>query len=538
MRQKSVARPGLRAGIIMCVLAFILLFSLSAIHYRGISTTAQPTAVGTQNNIQATAQPTGVDTESRVPPPLPPAFPGAEGWGAQSIGGRGGRVIEVTNLRDAGSGSLRACVEASNPRICVFRVNGIIRLRSSIEIRNPYLTIAGQTAPGSGIYIRSASTNEEGINGLIKFPEYDSSYTGEFPHDVIIRYLRIRHGRSPTQKFNGTRPRNLDILSGYNIIVDHVSSGWVQDNLMTIMAPDKDGLPPIQYITIQRTILAESLEGHSTGLNIQGEGDGDRWKDVRNITVHHNLFADNGERNPRVTSAGAKVFNNVAYNWNNHVGSTIRGSVIDWINNYWKFGPNSKSTEILLHEDRPGNNMPLYPSTPSIYIAGNIVDPEYPDSDIDNWPLYSLRFNDFAALPGDYRRYTPLPSAPITETVQSAVEAYHSVLDDVGANKRLDCMGNWVFNLDLTDARVIDQVRNDTGFEKTLRDEDQVGGFPETSPAPACPDSDHDGMPDEWEQANGFNPTATEDNSQDADADGYTNIEEFLNGGNPRDTHR
>jgi pectate lyase len=387
MRQKIVARFGLRAGIILCILIFILLFGLSAVYYRRISTTAQPTAVGTESSPLSTAQPTVVDTAGQALPKVLPAFPGAEGWGAQSVGGRSGRVIEVTNLRDAGSGSLRACVEASGSRICVFRVNGIIKLKSSIEIRNPYLTIAGQTAPGSGIYIRSDPKNDEGINGLIKFPEYDSNYTGEFPHDVIIRYLRIRHGRSPTQKFDGIRPRNLDILSGYNIIVDHVSSGWVQDNLMTIMAPDKDGLPPIQYITIQRTILAESLEGHSTGLNIQGEGDGDRWKDVRDVTVHHNLFADNGERNPRVTSAGAKIFNNVAYNWNNHVGSTIRGSVIDWINNYWKFGPNSKDPQILLHEDRPGNNMPLYPSTPSIYIAGNIVDPEYPDSDIDNWPL-------------------------------------------------------------------------------------------------------------------------------------------------------
>ncbi len=465
-----------------------------------------------------------------------PAFPGAEGWGAGSVGGRGGRVIEVTNLDDSGPGSLRACIEASGSRICVFRVNGIIELKSSIEIRHPYLTIAGQTAPGSGIYIRSASTNTEGINVLIKFPEFGDGYKGEYPHDVIIRYLRIRHGRSPTQKFHGVRPKNLEIWSGYNIIIDHVSLGWVNDNLMTIITPAKDGVPPLQYITVQRTIFAESLEGHSTGLNIQGQGEGDQkyWKNVKNISIHHNMFANNGSRNPRVTSAGTKIINNVIYNWRYHAAETTRGSVVDWINNYWKPGPGSNTTQVLLHEDRPGDRLPGYTTHPSLYISGNADPSTFPDLNTDNWRFYILPYDNDAPLPARYRRYTALPSARFAETTQSAVEAYASVLNDVGANRRLDCAGKWVSNLDTIDTRVIAEARDNTGSSKTLHDEDKVGGFPEISPAPACPDADHDGMPDEWENAYGFNPAVAEDNSQDADGDGYTNVEEFLNGTNPK----
>lgn len=465
-----------------------------------------------------------------------PAFPGAEGWGAQSVGGRGGRVIEVTNLDDSGAGSLRACAEASGPRTCVFRVNGAIELKSSIEIRHPYLTIAGQTAPGGGIYIRSAPGNAEGINGLIKFPEPGGDI-GESPHDVIIRYLRIRHGRSPTQKFEGVRPKNLEIWSGYNIIIDHVSLGWVNDNLMTIITPSKDDVPPLQYITVQRSIFAESLQGHSTGLNIQGQGEGDQkyWKNVKNISIHHNVFANNGSRNPRVTSAGTKVINNVIYNWRYHAAETTRGSVVDWIGNYWKPGPASNVTQVLLHENRPGEGLPPYTSDPSIYLSGNVDPITFPDPNTDNWRLYSLPYEHDAPVPAGYRRYAPLPSARFAETIQSAADAYASVLEDVGANRRLDCAGRWVFYRDAIDRRVIGEVRNNTGSPKTLYDEQSVGGFPEAAPAAACPDADRDGMPDQWELIYGFNPDDAGDGSQDADGDGYTNLEEFLNATNPRE---
>lgn len=483
------------------------------------------------------AAPTATRPERGAPGYTQPAFPGAEGWGAQSVGGRGGRVIEVSNLHDSGKGSLRACAEASGPRTCVFRVNGIIALKRSIEIRHPYLTIAGQTAPGGGIYLRSAPGNESGIAGLLKFPEYPAGYAGEFPHDVIIRYLRIRHGRSPTQKFNGTRPKNLEVISGYNIIIDHVSLGWVNDNLMTIIAPDVDGLPPIHNISVQRTLFAESLDGHSTGINVQGEGDGDRWRNVQSIALHHNLFAGNAQRNPRVTSAGARVINNVAYNWDGHIGSTTRGSVIDWINNYWKPGPNSKNSQFLLHEDRAGEGMPLYATPPSIYIAGNLVDQAFVDPAADNWGLYALRFTESEPLPASFRRGEPLPAGPIPETIESAEAAYRSVLADVGADQRLDCAGNWLPSRDAIDARVIAEVAANTGARRALVHEDDVGGFPQAEPAPPCADADADGMPDEWERAYGFAPERAERPADDADGDGYTNLEEYLNGTNPRDAH-
>ncbi|MHC4933496.1 MAG: hypothetical protein ACYTGV_15030 [Planctomycetota bacterium] len=147
-------------------------------------------------------------------PPSLPAFPGAEGFGAHSIGGRGGQVIEVTNLNDAGPGSLRAALEASGPRIVVFRVAGTIELDSSIEVQNPYLTVAGQTAPGDGITLKNSPLNA-------KTPLKIETY------EVVIRYLRSRPGSNPAD--SGT----LDALTisneeadVYNVIVDHSSFSW------------------------------------------------------------------------------------------------------------------------------------------------------------------------------------------------------------------------------------------------------------------------------------------------------------------------
>lgn len=458
------------------------------------------------------------------------AFPGAEGYGAKSVGGRGGRVIEVTNLNDSGPGSMRACVEASGPRMCVFRVAGYIDLEREIIISHPYLTVAGQTAPGGGIYLRMKPGKTEGIGGLIEFKRFPRDYKGEVPHDVIIRYIKFRHGRSPTRKGAGARPKNLEIWSGHNIMIDHITSGWVQDNLITLIAPG-NGSPPVHDITVQRSLFAEALEGHATGMNIQGQGD-ENFQRIWNIAVHHNLFASNTHRNPRTTSNGSKIVNNVAYNWSNRVGSMTRGSVTDWINNYWKAGPMSNRTNRLFHEDRPNAAADPYRWTPSIYIAGNIA-PNHIDPNADNWPLIRLPYDNFKLLPSSFRRHTPLPQAAIPITIQSANDAFRSVLNDVGANARLDCAGNWVANSDSIDSRVINEVRANTGPKSVIAHQDDVGGYPATNPGIPCADSDHDGMPDAWETANGFNPGDSSDGTADADGDGYTNVEEFLNGTTP-----
>ncbi len=475
------------------------------------------------------------------PAPGPPAFPGAEGYGAASVGGRGGRVLEVTNLDDRGPGSLRAAIEARGPRSVVFRVAGYIDLESPLEIEHPFLTIAGQTAPGDGIVLRAKPGHPVGLRGVLGTRRFPAGHQGEVPHDLIIRHLRIRPGRSPTdKKSGGPRPHNLLLFSGHDIVVDHVSSGWTNENLMTLVAPD-NGSPPVHDVSIQRSIFAESFAGHPTGMNVQGQGDA-AWQRIYRVSIHHNLFAHNSHRNPRTTSGGTEVINNVAYNWKLRIGSSTRGSVVDWIGNYWKPGPMSRGELLLGHEARPGPGRPLHPWDPSIHIAGNVVEGQLADPEADNWPLYALHYDGGAPLPRRYRRAVPLTTPPHPVTLQSPAEAYRSVLADVGANARLDARGSWVAVSDAVDSRVLREVAAGRGPSDVLRDESELGGFPALDPGTPYPDSDRDGMADAWEELHfaGLERGDPDDSSGDRDGDGYTDLEEFLNGTDPcvRDSSR
>ena len=147
--------------------------------------------------------------------------------------------------------------------------------------------------------------------------------------------------------------------------------------------------------------------------------------------------------------------------------------------------------------------------------------------------MYTLNYL-FTAVPEQYRRYTPLPRAPIPITQQPAHAAYASIIGDVGANARLDCLGSWVPNADAVDRRILTDVRSKTGPRRLVNHPDEVGGYPDIEPGVPCDDNDRDGMPDEWEILHGFNPDEPSDGPADADADGYSNVEEYLNGTDPR----
>lgn len=460
----------------------------------------------------------GVQT---ITTPLVPAFPGAEGYGAQAIGGRGGRVIEVTNLNNDGPGSLREAAEAEGPRTVVFRVAGIIELNDAIRIRDPYLTIAGQTAPGGGITIKSSGSHIFNLKNT---------------HDVVIRYLRLRNGSGGYGDYD-----NLNIDDSHDVIADHLSMSWSSDENVGIWRASLDQ-PPIYNVTIQRSMMAEGLADHSNGMHISGYKDYsdpdnpiEAWRGIQDLTIHHNLFIHNTDRNPRVATIGTQVINNVVYNWGSRLGSTLTGSVIDYINNYYKGGPMSNLERILLHEDcnpvQPDWPCPF--PDPSIYISGNLVMPTHPDPSADNWVL--LKYNwRYTPLPDHFRRLTPLPQAPIPVTLQPASTAYASVLADVGANARLDCSGNWVSNVDPVDVRLLTDLQNNTGPDGPISDPEAVGGYPVIDPGTPCPDSDHDGMPDVWEDRYGFNSNDPGDGPVDADQDMYTNVEEYLNGTDPQ----
>lgn len=329
-----------------------------------------------------------------------PAFPGAEGWGAESVGGRGGQIIEVTNLNDRGLGSLRECAGQSTPRICVFRVAGVINLARSIYIDDPFITIAGQTAPGGGITL---------VGGGLMIST----------NNVIVRHLRYRGG---SNSFITIRPWN----DAHDIIVDHCSASGGEDDIIDIYYNDAEfSDPDIRNITIQNCLIAEADPGHPTGFIAGGDSDLSTnpptvgSSRVHQISVNRNYFAHNGWRNPLIKSTYTEVINNVVYNWSDRIGGAASSAEVDFINNYWKSGPMT-SKRPLIYEwfDDSGREFP----SSSIYIGGNIIPSlgviDVTDPTTDNWPMFRTnegRFGDQfegKGVPVVNRRFTPLRPAP------------------------------------------------------------------------------------------------------------------------------
>lgn len=447
-----------------------------------------------------------------LPPRLPqgvPAFPGAWGGGMFTTGGRGGKVYAVTNLADSGPGTLREAIEAKGPRIVVFRVAGTIYLKSGLDITNPDITIAGQSAPGDGICIGHDSLNLNTRN-------------------VILRHLRVRRGLPGNQ--------GSDNIGGYpegQIIVDHCSVSWGRDENISLYRNMKllpDGTrekQPVKNVTIQWVISSEALgPGHEFGGTWGGE----------DSTFHHNLFACNTGRNPSIGMSGEFDYrNNVIFNWGHRsMDGGDETSLVNVINNYYKAGPATTPgmlTTIARMEERnqysPGKALEgstWYPATPprpgKWYVAGNIVEGSA-DVTADNW-------KGMRGSPELARVNTPFEAWPIFQ--QAASEAFAAVLAKGGATlpKR-----------DAVDRRVTETVRTGQTINKTgiIITPKEVGDYPVLtfSPDNVPADTDGDGMPDAWEKAHGLNPNDPRDGAADTDKDGYTNVEEFLNGTNPNE---
>jgi pectate lyase len=441
-----------------------------------------------------------------------PAFPGAEGFGTDTPGGRGGKVFEVTNLNDSGSGSLRACVQASGSRICVFRVGGLIDLQSSLAINSPYITIAGQTAPGGGITLKSSA------GGIA---------VNVATHDVVIRYISLRPGPGgQNQALAIWKNGGTDV---YNIVVDHCSMSWATDEVAT------SWYGPFDY-TIQWSIISEGLDCsthpkgcHSKGMMIGGYAGSESKNTIgaRNATTHHNLIAHSAERGPLIQMCGtAQIVNNVVYNprwtFSHQQDNCIipnTPSTINWIGNYHKKGPDSTSnTDLKVIPSDEG----VYSGGARVYVKGNIGPSRPSDSQPDSYWVDSGSRSFIID--------TPAPAPAITMT--DALTAYNNVLADAGNSQGLNCDGTWYNRRDGIDTRVANDVKNGTGH--IIDDPSEVGGWITPAAGTACADSDHDGMPNAWEIANGLNPNDPSDANQDFDGDGYTNLEEYLNGTDPR----
>lgn len=421
------------------------------------------------------------------------AFPEAEGYGRFAIGGRGGKVYEVTSLEDSGPGTLREAVEASGPRTAVFRVGGLIALKSKLIVRNPYLTVAGHTAPGDGICVKNYT--------------FGCSDT----HDVIIRHVRIRVGDETGTTNDGCGARGSD-----HMMFDHCSISWSIDEGFS----SREG----KNITLQRCIIAEALniadhkkyqpgKGHSFAGSISG-GIG---------SFHHNLLAHCTGRNWSLAGGldrtGQRLAgqldlrNNVVFNWQNR---TTDGGVreLNFVNNFYLPGPATKTFTLLKPDPGdPERGM-------RAFMAGNVIDGK-PELDADNWKAYVGPADGQAKV----KQAKPLFESFVK--THTAKDAYASVIADVGAT---------LPKPDAVDKRVIADVMKRghtfTGSKGKLPgiidSPKDAGGWPEYKSGIPPADTDHDGIPDEWETAHGLDPK----NPADGRAfrrDGYTNLEHYLN---------
>jgi len=443
-----------------------------------------------------------------------PAFPGAMGGGAQSVGGRGGVVYEVTNLNDSGPGSFREGILMNVPRTIVFRVGGTINVTNYLEIKNSNLTIAGQTAPGGGIQIIS--------------PNCKSNILSISASNVIIRYMRLRHG------YNSIAIQSGDPISiglGSNCIFDHCTLMWTTDQNTNAWG-STNFRPYPNNITWSWNIIAEPMSSHPTNF-ITGSNYPEVADLMTNLDAHHNLFANSSHRNPLIKNKTFRFVNNIVYNWKYRASHTAGGVNADFIGNLYKPGPLAKDKHEICVFPVPTGEGNAPNGTPTIYVLGNKGTYNTNPSN-DNWPIvWEIKNGEnginVGQLATSFRRTTPLPDLPIPIIAESVDSLESLIFPTVGASQRLDCLGNWVSNRDAVDKRIINEYNTTQGIIPSS--ESDVGGFPIISDGTPCADSDHDGMPDEWEIAKGLNPNNSADRNFTSVSAGYlTNLEAYLSG--------
>ena len=443
------------------------------------------------------------------------AFPGADGYGKYTTGGRGGKVIIVDNLNDSGKGSFREAVETKGARIVVFNISGTIHLEKPIILKNPDITIAGQSAPGDGICITDQAFRISTDN-------------------VIIRYMRFRLGdldQTEADAITGTK--------GKNIIIDHCSMSWSVDETASFYDNEN--------FTMQWCIVSESLyqSAHAKG----NHGYGGIWGGMK-ASFHHNLLAHHTSRNPRFCGARyhesswetelVDFRNNVIYNWGFNSSYAGEHAKINMVANYYKPGPATKKgvksriLEAWKSVDKNGVH-----DYGRFYIADNFMfgndlvtkdnwkgvnvkyvnekenpDNKLSDSDIDSIML-AIRIND------------PFPSGMITET-QTPQHALVAVLANAGSSLKRDAIDKRIIMETATGtASYGGTYGNETGIIDTQK---TVDGWPLLKYLSPLTDNDNDGMPDDWETANGLDPNYPDDATINTLDKNYNNIEVYLNG--------
>ena len=465
-----------------------------------------------------------------------PAFPGAEGGGMYTFGGRGGNVYTVTSLADDGPGSLREACEKGGARIIVFNVAGIIKLKTPLIIRAPYITIAGQTAPGDGVCVAGETVWID-------------------THDVVIRHMRFRRGDT----FVGRRDDAIGGNPVGNIMLDHISATWGLDENMSIYrhmyspgATYKDEKKPTVNITIQNSLFGEALDtyNHAFGSTLGGE----------NCAFIRNMWANNAGRNPSIGWNGIFNFvNNVMFNW---VHRSVDGgdytAKYNIINNFYKPGPLTPKDEAISYrilKPEAGRSKLDTMVYGRAYVRGNVVENNSKITK-DNWAggvQIEGKNGELLDFKGakpyfDYMNASKPFPMPWFRNIMTANDAYDFVIANAGATLPMR---------DAVDTRIARTVKTgvpeyvkgldpdsfyhfkhrrlpkDSYKQGIITDIAQVGGYPEYKGTP-YKDSDKDGIPDAWEKMNGLNPNDASDAKRDQNNDGYTNIEDYINGINSK----
>jgi hypothetical protein len=432
------------------------------------------------------------------------SFPGAEGFGRYTTGGRGGKVYVVDKLTDDGSeGTLRHALNQKGPRYIVFKTGGTIYLESPLRIKEGDVTIAGQTAPGDGITVANYET----------FVAADN---------VIIRYMRFRMGDQKKYQGDAFGARFIK-----NLMVDHCSMSWSTDETVSIYVNENT--------TLQWSVISESLRNstHEKGAHGYGGIAGGKF-----ASFHHNIYAHHDSRSPRLGEYEGSKFaltdltdfrNNVIYNWghNNIYGG--EGMNVNIVNNYYKPGPATTTKQRIVAIDK--NKKPqaeVYNIWGKYYINGNVMEGN-PEITKDNWTegvfgqmkSYNLTDKDKNSI-----KINQPHDVQDNVKTHSAKEAFEKILQFGGASLVRDAV----------DLHVLKDVKNGSFTFKgskgstngIIDSQNDVGGFPNLNPGKPLLDSDNDGMPDEWEIKNKLNPKVANSNGRDLDKK-YDNIEVYFN---------
>lgn len=397
-------------------------------------------------------------------------FPGAIGHGAATVGGAGGKIIYVSNHNDTGPGSLRDCLTSTGKRVCVFRVGGVFRFITTPPIiKDPYLTIAGQSAPGGGVVITHAGGAQARTPIVIKRT-----------HDVIVRHVRVRLDR-----LSGNRESDdaFTIEDSHDVIMDHVSASWASDELI-------NGFADNDRITISNSMFSYGIPRHDKCALLSSDP-----KDAQNFSFIGNICAHNGDRNPDINfppGSCVEVVNNVFYNAQSQfaeVWESYGGTPVSIVGNSFIGGPETTESAQGVVREVFGSSGPA-----SIYLWDN-------------------------AFSGDFDHVTASaeavlverPPCPLTIEPATAAKAYDAVLMDAGAWPR-----------DAIDRGVVDDIRSGTGNIV-----ERPGTFAAAAMEEPYPDLDHDGMDDRWEREHGADPRVP-DAWANADGDAFSNFENFL----------